>query len=82
MFREIFTYLTACFQSSYELSRVHHDHAIVNNVGKKAKIRNRYNQIPHLTKDTLWECDKYTRKHHIHESQEVSSLPSGDHKFA
>ena len=28
------------------------------NVRKKAKIRNRYNQVPHLTPDTLWESDK------------------------
>ena len=41
-------------------------------VGKKAKIRNRYNQVPHLTRDTVWESGKYTRKHYIQESQEVS----------
>ena len=28
---------------------------------KKAKIRNTYNQIPHLTQDTKWESDKNTR---------------------
>ena len=33
-------------------------------VKKKAKIRNRYNQVPHLTRDTIWESDKNTRKHH------------------
>ena len=27
-------------------------------VGEKAKIRNRYNQVPHLTQDTIWESDK------------------------
>ena len=27
-------------------------------VCKTAKIRNRYNQVPHLIKDTLWESDK------------------------
>ena len=31
-------------------------------VRKKAKIRNQYNQIPHLTQDTIWESDKNTRK--------------------
>ena len=31
-------------------------------VSKKAKIRNRYNQVPHLTHDTTWESDKNTRK--------------------
>ena len=25
---------------------------------QKAKIRNRYNQGPHLTQDTIWESDK------------------------
>ena len=29
-----------------------------NKVGKKAKIRNRYNQVPHLTQDTVRESDK------------------------
>ena len=27
----------------------------MNKVRKRAKIRNRYNQVPHLTKDTTWE---------------------------
>ena len=30
-------------------------------VGKVSKFWNRYNQVPHLTKDTLWESDKYTK---------------------
>ena len=29
-------------------------------VRKVAKIRNRYNQVPHLTQDTTWESDKNT----------------------
>ena len=41
-------------------------------VGKMAKIRNQYNQVLHLTLDTIWEGDKNTIKHHILESQEVS----------
>ena len=49
-------------------------------VRKKAKIRNRYNQVPHLTKGTVWENDKNTRKHHIQESQAVSPFTTGDHK--
>ena len=32
-------------------------------VSKKAKIRNQYNQVPHLTQDTSWESDKNARKH-------------------
>ena len=27
------------------------------------KIRNRYNQVSHLTQDTTWESDKNTTKH-------------------
>ena len=30
--------------------------------------------------DTLWECDKSTRKRHIHKRLEVSPFPAGDHK--
>ena len=29
---------------------------------KMAKIRNRNNQIPHMTQDTIWESDK-TQEH-------------------
>ena len=51
-------------------------------VRKKAKIRNRYNQVPHRTRDTLLEIDKNTRTYHTQESQEVSLIPAGDHKAA
>ena len=34
---------------------------------KVAKVRNRYNQVPHLTKDTTLESDKNTIKHHKQE---------------
>ena len=46
----------------------------------KAKIRNRYNQAQHLTKDTTWESNKDKIKHHPQESQKVIPFPSGDHK--
>ena len=49
---------------------------------KKAKARNRHNQVPHLTQDTEWESDKNTRRHHIEVSQEVSASPTGGHKAA
>ena len=55
---------------------------ILYTVKNKAKIKNRYNQVPHLTQDTAWESDKNTRKHHIQESQEVSSFPTSDNKDA
>ena len=51
-------------------------------IRKKAKIRNQYNQTPRLTQDTICVCDKYTIKHHIQESQDVSPFPAGDHKAA
>ena len=33
-------------------------------VRKVAKTRNRYNQVPHLIQDTIWESDKNSIKHH------------------
>ena len=33
-------------------------------VRKGAEIRNPYSQAPHLTKDTTWESNKNTIKHH------------------
>ena len=36
-------------------------------VKKVAKIRNRYNQVPHLTQDTTRESEKNTIKHHKRE---------------
>ena len=48
----------------------------------KAKIRNRYDQVSHLSQVTTWENDKNTRKHCTQESQEVSPFPAGDHKTA
>ena len=39
---------------------------------KKAKIRNQYNHVPHLTKDTVGESNKNTRKHQKQQFQEVS----------
>ena len=51
-------------------------------IRKKAKIRNQYNQIPHLTQGIIKEMDKTTRKYHIQESQEVSPFPASDYKVA
>ena len=33
-------------------------------VRKTARIRNRYNQAPHLPQDTKWKSNKFTKKHH------------------
>ena len=48
-------------------------------VSKGAKIRNRYNQIPHLTQDTNGKVTN-SQLYKTNESQEVSPFPSGDHK--
>ena len=48
-------------------------------VRKKAKIRNRYNQEPHLNQDTEWESDKI-QENITH--REITHFPSGDHKTA
>ena len=46
-------------------------------VRKLSNIRNRYNQVSHLTKDTTSGSDKNTIKHH-----KVSPFTEGDHKAA
>ena len=48
-------------------------------VSKGAKIRNRYNQVPHLTTDTNGKVTN-SQLDTTNESQEVSPLPAGDHK--
>ena len=48
-------------------------------VSKGPKIRNRYNQVPHLTKDTNGKVTNSQLDTTI-ESQEVSFFPAGDHK--
>ena len=50
-------------------------------VRKTARIRNRYNQVPHLSQDTKWESNKITINI-SNKSQEVSPFPSGDYKAA
>ena len=50
-------------------------------VSKGAKIRTRYNQIPHLTQDTKGKVSK-SQLDTTNESQEVSPFPAGDHKRA
>ena len=46
---------------------------------KGAKIRNRYNQVPHLTQDTNGKVTN-SQLDTTNESQEVSPFPAGDHK--
>ena len=48
---------------------------------KTAKIRKRYNQVPHPTQATTWESNKNTINT-TNKSQEVSPFPAGDQKTA
>ena len=48
-------------------------------VSKGAKIRNLYNQVPHLTQDTNGKVTN-SQLYTTNESQEVSPFPTGDHK--
>ena len=50
-------------------------------VRNAAKIRIRYNQVPHLIQDTTWESDKNSIKHHKQEPR-GQPFPSSDHKAA
>ena len=51
----------------------------MNIVSKDAKIRNRYNQVPHLTQDTNGKVTN-SQLYTTNESQDVSPLPAGDNK--
>ena len=48
-------------------------------VSKGAKIRNRYNQVPHLTQDTYGKVTN-SQLDTTKEGQEVSPVPAGDQK--
>ena len=48
-------------------------------VSKGAKIRNQYNQVPHLTQDTNGKVTN-SQLDATNESQEVSTFTAGDHK--
>ena len=48
-------------------------------VSKGAKIRNQYNQVPHLTQDTNGKVTN-SQLDTIGDSQEGSPFPAGDHK--
>ena len=49
-------------------------------VSKGAKIKNRYNQVPHLTQDTNGKVTN-SQLDTTNESQELSPFPAGDHKL-
>ena len=48
-------------------------------ISKGANIRNRYNQVPHLTQDTNGKVINL-QLDTTNESQEASPFPAGDHK--
>ena len=48
-------------------------------ISNGAKIRNRYNQVTHLTQDTNGKVTN-SQLYTTNESQEVSPFPAGDHK--
>ena len=48
-------------------------------VSKGAKIKNRYNQVPHLTHDTNGKVTS-SQLDTTSESEEVSPFPAGQHK--
>ena len=75
-------YTLRTIQWDYEAEKSRHNASKAAKVKKKANIRNQYNQVLHLTWDTIWENDKNTRKHHTQESQEDSPFPAGDYKTA
>ena len=61
------------------MSSFYQNRLIVYKVSRGAKIRNRYNQVPHLTQDTNGKVTN-SQLDTTNESQEVSTFPAGDHK--
>ena len=50
-------------------------------VERKAKIRYRYNHVPYLTRETVWESDKkHTREPSVSPSQQVITMLHGTDK--
>ena len=46
---------------------------------EEGKNWNQYNQVQHLTQGNEWESDKYTRKDHKQDSQEICPFPIRGH---
>ena len=67
--------------SDYNDESDDNDIHIIVKVRKTGRIRNRYNQVPHLSQDTKWESNEITINI-TNKGQEVSPFPSGDHKTA
>ena len=45
----------------YKMNKPYKEDYKLGKVGKRAKIKNRYNQVPHLTQDTTWQSDKHNK---------------------
>ena len=54
-------------------------HILFREVSKCAKLRNLYNQVPHLIQDTNGKVTN-SQLDTTNESQEASPFPAGDHK--
>ena len=69
--------------ANFMIRCINNKHPVLVPIGKKAKIRNRYNQLPHLTRTLNGKVKKTTtKKHRIPESQKVSPFQTGDYKVA
>ena len=52
---------------------------MLDKVSKGAKIRNQYNQVPHLTQESIGKVTN-SQLDTTNKSQEISPFPAGDHK--
>ena len=53
---------------------------VLKKVSKGAKIRNRYNQVPHLTQDTNGKVTNSQQTPQTRAKRSISPFPAGDHK--
>ena len=72
------TVCTLCFDQEEKEENMR---LVIYKVSKGAKIRNRYNQVPHLTQDTNGKVTN-SQIDTTNESQEVSPFPAGETIFS
>ena len=68
-----------CGMFKHKTQVMYIQYGLNNKVSEGAKIRNRYNQVPHLTQDTNGKVIT-SQLDTTKESQEVSPFQAGDHK--
>ena len=73
-----YDFWTVCFLAIWYRKPDQRAEVFWNHVSKGAKIRNRYNQVPHLTQNTKKKVTN-SQLNTTGESQEVSPFPAGDH---